>query len=107
MSRRLLLTRSLLRGAWLGGGLSAVALSSLWALVALGGVAGPVHEVPAALLPVPVAAAVPLGAALGAAARVGAALVLLTWSRGHLRVHPARVVLAALLARDARRRPAR
>ncbi|WP_432549140.1 hypothetical protein [Kineococcus arenarius] len=106
MERRNLLLRALLRGAWLGGGLSAVAVATAWALAVLHRVDGPVHALDAApLLLAP--AGVALGAALGALAATAGAVVLLTLARGHLRVHPSRVLLAALVARGPRRRPAR
>ncbi|WP_432483327.1 hypothetical protein [Kineococcus esterisolvens] len=106
MERRNLLLRALLRGAWAGGGLSAVAVATAWAVAVLRRVDGPVHAldaVPLLLAP----AGVALGAALGAVTGLAAAVVLLALARGHLRVHPSRVVLAALVARGPRRRPVR
>ncbi|WP_432497243.1 hypothetical protein [Kineococcus auxinigenes] len=106
MERRTLLLRALLRGAWLGGGLSAVAVATAWAVTVLRRVDGPVHALDVApLLLAP--AGVALGAALGALAATAGAVVLLTLARGHLRVHPSRVLLAALVAHGPRRRPAR
>ncbi|WP_432487987.1 hypothetical protein [Kineococcus sp. SYSU DK018] len=107
MSRRVLLVRALSRGAWAGGGLTAVAVATAWTAAVLGHVSGPVHELDGAALLLPLLAGVPAGAALGAVTGLAAAVVLLALARGHLRVHPSRVVLAALVARGPRRRPVR
>ncbi|WP_432571241.1 hypothetical protein [Kineococcus sp. SYSU DK005] len=106
LGRSPFLARALLRGLWLGGGLSAVAVAALgWGAALDAAAAGRAPHVVPALLPVLVAT--PLGALLGAALATAGAVAVLTLARGRVPRHPSRVLLAALVARGEQRRPVR
>ncbi|MCI2239563.1 hypothetical protein MO973_38815 [Paenibacillus sp. TRM 82003] len=106
VGRRVLLVRALLRGLWLGGGLTAVAAAALvWGAALDAATTGRGAGLVLALLPL--LAATPLGALLGAALAVAGAVTVLTLARGRVPRHPSRVLLAALVARGEQQRPVR